>query len=124
MRGVHALVGLMSIASCAGCRASKYEAPKEPIVIVALEPESALPEGGQFIHVRGSGFDPKSPVKVFFGPHAAPRAAVLSKERIQVETPVAKEGEKHPVRIELPDGRKAVSSTEFRFEHPPDDDGP
>ncbi len=102
------------------CRSSAPGPHLAPLKIERLEPDFAIPKGGQFIHIRGAGFDTRSPVKVFFGDRPAEKAAVLTKDRIQAVTPAGTDGESVVLRVEFPDGRKAVAPERFRFELPKD----
>lgn len=93
------------------------KAPAVPLQLVELQPVAGHPAGGKVVQIVGSGFDPRSTVEVRFGDKLA-RAIVVSKERIQIESPPGTEGEQVLVTVQFPDGRRGVMPQKYRWETP------
>ncbi len=65
--------------------------------------------------IEGEGFDTKAPVKVWFGATPAVRAAVVAKQKIQVEVPPGTEGSEVEVRVEVAGYEPAIAPMKLRY---------
>ncbi len=86
-----------------GCEdKSTKSAPLKPAPkVTSISPPLVTPMGYRLGQIRGEGFDPKAPIKVFFGGSPAKRAAVITKDMITVEIPPGTNNTEVDVRVEI-----------------------
>lgn len=110
MRSWSVVMVLVLVIACGG----RKEVPP-PMTLVELQPTAGHPKGGKVVQIVGTGFDTRSTVEVKFGAVVV-RAIVVSKERIQLESPPGKEGDEVTVTVKFPDGRGGVMPQKYRWE--------
>ena len=100
-----------------GCRddARKSPAPKPAPAITGIIPTQVTPRGYRIGEITGDGFDPKAPVRVLFGTIVSPRAAVVTKNKVQVEIPPGKDGTEVEVRVEVAGYEPAVVPAKLKY---------
>ncbi len=76
-----------------------------------LVPHEVYPHGYRRGIITGEGLDPKRTVTVFFGETRAKRAAVVTKQQINVEIPPGPKGTEVSVRVEV-EGHQPVTLAE------------
>jgi hypothetical protein len=108
-------IALLLIAAAA-CREAPREAkPKPAPAITRLVPDEVTEQGYKLGSIEGDGFDTKAPVNVWFGSALSPRAAVVTKTKIQVEVPPAAAGTEVPVRVEIAGYAPATAPMKLRY---------
>ena len=100
----------------AGCREKPPEAKIKPApTITRLVPDQVTDQGYRLGAIEGEGFDTKQPVTVWFGATQSPRAAVVTKTKIQVEMPPGPVGSEVPVRVEIAGYAPATAPAKLRY---------
>jgi hypothetical protein len=101
-----------------GCRDNKPTvAPLKPAPVIAdIIPAQVTPRGYRIGQIDGEGFDPKAPVKVYFGTTLSPRAAVVTKKRVQVEIPPGANGTEVEIRVEMEGYQPTTVPAKLKYE--------
>ena len=79
-------------------------------------PPVVTPMGYRLGQINGEGFNPKAPVKVFFGGSPAKRAAIVAKNLIAVEIPPGTNNTEVDVRVEVQGYEPATAPTKVKYD--------
>jgi hypothetical protein len=80
-----------------------------------IQPDEVMPRGIRIAHIVGEGLDMKQGVTVYFGTTRSPRAAIVSKTKIQVEVPAGTDGSDVDVRVEVAGHEPATLPMKLRY---------
>jgi hypothetical protein len=99
------LCGVIMSAALLGCDKENSAPPAQALAsaprLTLIQPDEVMPRGIRIAHIVGEGLDMKRPVTVYFGSAKSPRAAIVSKTKIQVEVPAGADGSDVDVRVEI-----------------------
>ena len=101
-----------------GCGKDSAKPPKPlgpPPRLTDVLPDEATPRGLRIAQIVGDGLDMKRAVAVYFGAVKAPRAAIVSKTKIQVEVPPGADGSDVDIRVEIDGQEPATVPVKFRY---------
>lgn len=100
-------------------RAALQAAPK----LTDVQPDNATPRGLRTAQIIGENFDTHASVDVWFGPNKSPRAAIVSKTKIQVEVPPGADNTEVEVRVVEKGHEPAILPLKFKYfeQHAPEE---
>jgi hypothetical protein len=115
---IRAVIVLVAVAvGLVGCESKQDKSPLKPAPkVTAVVPPVVTPMGYRLGQINGEGFDPKAPVKVFFGNSPAKRAAIVAKNLITVEIPPGTNNTEVDVRVEVQGYEPATAPMKVRYD--------